>query len=155
VRSSLAYPHIISGRYFNKGVKALDSPHVGHVVRETSDKIAAKDIRRFSKEDLILYFDDVSDHLEKVIDTLEESKETIEISKDQKILIHGGAGGIGSIAIRLARHQGANVATTASTNDMQFVKEMGADEVIDYKTKLKLLSMCCRMTMMRYADFAM
>jgi NADPH:quinone reductase-like Zn-dependent oxidoreductase len=61
--------------------------------------------------------------------------ETIAISKDQKILIHGGAGGIGSIAIQLAKHQGANVATTASTNDTQFVKELGADEVIDYKTQ--------------------
>jgi hypothetical protein len=32
---------MVSGQYFNKGVKSLDSPHVGHVVRETSDKIVA------------------------------------------------------------------------------------------------------------------
>ena len=57
-------------------------------------------------------------------------------SKGQKILIHGGAGGIGSIAIQLAKHLGAYVATTVSTNDKQFVKEeLGADEVIDYKTQ--------------------
>src|SRR5918998_1196138 len=62
--------------------------------------------------------------------------ETIGLSKDQKILIHGGAGGIGSIAIQLAKHLGAYVATTVSTNDIQFVKEeIGADEVIDYKTQ--------------------
>jgi alcohol dehydrogenase len=62
--------------------------------------------------------------------------ETIELSKGQKILIHGGAGGIGSIAIPLAKHLGGYTATTVSTNDRQFVKEeIGADEVIDYKTQ--------------------
>lgn len=53
----------------------------------------------------------------------------------QKIMIHGGAGGIGSIAIQLAKHLGAYVTTTVSTNDIQFAKELGADEVIDYKTE--------------------
>src|SRR5215217_5139808 len=62
--------------------------------------------------------------------------ETISLQKNQKILIHGGAGGIGSVAIQLAKHLGAYVATTVSTNDKQFVKEeLGADEVIDYKTQ--------------------
>jgi alcohol dehydrogenase len=59
--------------------------------------------------------------------------ENIELSKDQKILIHGGAGGIGSIAIQLAKHLGAHVATTVSTNDKQFVQQLGADQIIDYK----------------------
>jgi NADPH:quinone reductase-like Zn-dependent oxidoreductase len=62
--------------------------------------------------------------------------ETIGLTDGRKkILIHGGAGGIGSIAIQLAKRLGAYVATTASTNDKQFVKELGADEVIDYKTQ--------------------
>jgi alcohol dehydrogenase len=61
--------------------------------------------------------------------------ENIGLSKDQKILIHGGAGGIGSIAIQLAKRLGANVATTVSTNDKQFVQELGSDQVIDYKTQ--------------------
>ena len=59
----------------------------------------------------------------------------IGLSNDQKILIHGGAGGIGSIAIQLAKNLGAHVATTVSTNDKQFVQELGADIVIDYKTE--------------------
>lgn len=59
--------------------------------------------------------------------------ENIGLSKDQKILIHGGAGGIGSIAIQLAKHLGVYVATTVSTNDKQFVQELGADQIIDYK----------------------
>lgn len=61
--------------------------------------------------------------------------ETIGLTNRQKILVHGGAGGIGSIAIQLAKHLGAYAATTVSTNDKQFAKELGADEVIDYKTQ--------------------
>jgi alcohol dehydrogenase len=59
----------------------------------------------------------------------------IGLSNGQKILIHGGAGGIGSIAIQLAKNLGAYVATTVNTNDKQFVQELGADIVIDYKTQ--------------------
>ena len=61
--------------------------------------------------------------------------EHIGLSKDKKVLVQGGAGGIGSIAIQLAKHLGAIVATTVSTNDKQFVQELGADQVIDYKTE--------------------
>jgi len=59
--------------------------------------------------------------------------EHAKLSSGQKILIHGGAGGIGSIAIQLAKTLGAYVATTASAEHAQFVRELGADEVIDYK----------------------
>jgi alcohol dehydrogenase len=59
--------------------------------------------------------------------------ENIALSNGQKILIHGGAGGIGSIAIQLAKHLGAYVTTTVSTNDKQFVQELGADQIVDYK----------------------
>ena len=50
-------------------------------------------------------------------------------------MTHGGAGGIGTIAIQLARHLGAYVATTAGSKDLQYVKELGADEAIDYKNQ--------------------
>jgi alcohol dehydrogenase len=61
--------------------------------------------------------------------------ENIGLSKGQRILIHGGAGGIGSIAIQLAKYLGAEIATTVSANDKQFVQELGADVVIDYKSQ--------------------
>ncbi|MGB6671340.1 MAG: NADP-dependent oxidoreductase [Candidatus Nitrosopolaris sp.] len=61
--------------------------------------------------------------------------ENIGLSKDQKILIHGGAGGIGSIAIQLAKHLGGYVATTVDTKDKQFVQELGANQMIDYKAQ--------------------
>jgi NADPH:quinone reductase-like Zn-dependent oxidoreductase len=53
----------------------------------------------------------------------------------QKVLIHAGAGGVGSIAIQLAKHLGATVATTASGSNAAFVRELGADVVIDYRNE--------------------
>jgi NADPH:quinone reductase-like Zn-dependent oxidoreductase len=53
----------------------------------------------------------------------------------QKVLIHAGSGGLGSIAIQLAKHLGATVATTTSTRNVDWVKALGADVVIDYKTQ--------------------
>ena len=61
--------------------------------------------------------------------------ENIGLSKGQRILIHGGAGGIGSIAIQIAKNLGAFVATTVSANDKTFVQELGADQVVDYKSQ--------------------
>ncbi len=59
----------------------------------------------------------------------------MNLQPGQKILVHGGAGGIGSMAIQLAKHLGAYVATTASAAEADFVKSLGADEVIDYTTQ--------------------
>lgn len=61
--------------------------------------------------------------------------EHIGLTSGQKILIHGGAGGIGSVAVQLAKHLGALVATTVATKDVDFVRALGADEVIDYQTQ--------------------
>ena len=57
-----------------------------------------------------------------------------QVKLGQKVLIHAGAGGIGSIAIQIAKHLGAYVATTTSTKNVEFVKSLGADNVVDYKT---------------------
>jgi NADPH:quinone reductase-like Zn-dependent oxidoreductase len=56
------------------------------------------------------------------------------IKPGQRVLIHGGAGGLGSTAIQLAKHLGATVATTTSPDTVQLVKELGADIVLDYTT---------------------
>ncbi len=58
----------------------------------------------------------------------------MNLSKGQKILIHGGAGGIGSLAIQMAKNLGAYVTATAGASETDFVKELGADEIIDYKS---------------------
>jgi NADPH:quinone reductase-like Zn-dependent oxidoreductase len=59
--------------------------------------------------------------------------ERANLKKDQKVLIHAGSGGVGTIAIQLAKHIGATVATTTSTSNVDLVKSLGADVVIDYK----------------------
>ncbi|GAA4481219.1 NADP-dependent oxidoreductase [Microbacterium panaciterrae] len=57
------------------------------------------------------------------------------VQQGQKVLIHAGAGGVGSIAIQLAKHLGATVATTASAANADFVRDLGADIIIDYRTQ--------------------
>lgn len=57
------------------------------------------------------------------------------VQPGQKVLIHAGAGGVGSITIQLAKHLGAHVATTSSAKNADFVRGLGADEVIDYRTQ--------------------
>lgn len=67
------------------------------------------------------------------VSAIQALTEHIKLAGGQKILIHGGAGGIGCVAIQIAKHLGAYVAVTVGTDDVQFAKERGADEVIDYK----------------------
>jgi NADPH:quinone reductase-like Zn-dependent oxidoreductase len=67
------------------------------------------------------------------VSALQALTEHLRLAAGQKVLIHGGAGGIGSSAIQLAKHLGAHVATTVSGNDFGYVKGLGADTVIDYK----------------------
>ena len=55
-----------------------------------------------------------------------------KLSSGENILIHAGSGGVGTIAIQLSKHLGANVTTTTSTNNVDMVKNLGADKVIDY-----------------------
>jgi len=58
-----------------------------------------------------------------------------KVQPGQKVLIHAGSGGLGSMAIQLAKHLGAYVATTASGSNADFLREIGADTVIDYRTQ--------------------
>ncbi|KZX20805.1 NADP-dependent oxidoreductase [Rathayibacter tanaceti] len=57
------------------------------------------------------------------------------VGPGSKVLIHAGSGGVGSIAIQLAKHLGAHVATTVSGGNVEFVRGLGADVVIDYRTQ--------------------
>lgn len=57
------------------------------------------------------------------------------LRRGQRVLIHGGAGGIGHLAIQIAKIRGAWVATTVSEEDMDFVRRLGADQVIDYRAE--------------------
>ena len=59
--------------------------------------------------------------------------ERANLKTGQKVLIHAGSGGVGTFAIQLAKHVGATVATTTSTANVDLVRRLGADVVIDYR----------------------
>jgi NADPH:quinone reductase-like Zn-dependent oxidoreductase len=59
--------------------------------------------------------------------------EIADLRKGQKILIHAGSGGVGTFAIQLAKYLGATVATTTSAANIDLVKRLGADVVINYR----------------------
>ncbi len=57
------------------------------------------------------------------------------VKQNDKLLIHAGSGGVGSFAIQYAKAKGAYVYTTTGTDNVEWVKKLGADRVIDYKTE--------------------
>jgi len=59
-------------------------------------------------------------------------EDTLKMKSGETILIQGGAGGVASFAIQLAKHLGAHVITTASASNLPYLREIGADEAIDY-----------------------
>ena len=59
--------------------------------------------------------------------------EKADLKKGQKVLIQAGSGGVGTFAIQLAKHIGATVATTTSTANVDLVRRLGADIIVDYK----------------------
>jgi NADPH:quinone reductase-like Zn-dependent oxidoreductase len=60
---------------------------------------------------------------------------TLKLQRGESILINGGAGGVASFAIQLAKHIGARVITTTSAGNLDYVRGLGADEVIDYNAQ--------------------
>jgi NADPH:quinone reductase-like Zn-dependent oxidoreductase len=62
--------------------------------------------------------------------------EAANLDKGQTVLIHGAAGGVGSLAVQLAKWRGAKVIGTSSGHNIDFLYELGVDETIDYTTTL-------------------
>ena len=71
-------------------------------------------------------------------------EDTLKLKRGETILIQGGAGGVAGFAIQLAKHIGARVITTTSTANMDYVRSLGADQVIDYSKQdfTKVVSGC-------------
>jgi NADPH:quinone reductase-like Zn-dependent oxidoreductase len=71
-------------------------------------------------------------------------EDTLKLRAGETVLIHGGAGGVGGFAIQLAKHLGARVIATASAANHDYVRSLGADEVIDYRRQdfTQLVSGC-------------
>lgn len=59
----------------------------------------------------------------------------VDLKKGQKVLVHGAAGGLGHFAVQIAKHAGATVIGTSSSNNKNYVLSMGADSHIDYKSQ--------------------
>jgi NADPH:quinone reductase-like Zn-dependent oxidoreductase len=62
-------------------------------------------------------------------------EDTLKLAAGETVLIHGGAGGVGGFAIQLARHLGARVISTASAENHDYVRGLGADRVVDYRAQ--------------------
>ena len=60
---------------------------------------------------------------------------TLQLQRGETILIQGGAGGVASVAIQIAKHIGARVVTTTSAANIDYVRRLGADQVIDYSAQ--------------------
>jgi NADPH:quinone reductase-like Zn-dependent oxidoreductase len=62
-------------------------------------------------------------------------EDTLKLKTGESLLVQGGAGGVASFAIQIAKHLGARVTTTTSAANMDYVRRLGADEVIDYQVR--------------------
>jgi len=78
------------------------------------------------------------------ITALVSIEDTLRLRPGETILVHGGAGGVAGFAIQIARHLGARVISTASGANHEYVRGLGADELIDYRTQdfTKVVSGC-------------
>src|SRR6201985_619612 len=137
------FPYIL-GRDFSGVVAALGDGvtdlHVGDEVFGVCDvgqegayaeKIAIKAAIVAKKTDRLSHVDAAALALTGLtaICTIED---TLKLKAGETILIQGGAGGVASFAIQLAKHLGARVITTASASNLDYVRKIGADEIIDY-----------------------
>src|ERR1700748_436636 len=137
------FPYIL-GRDFSGAVSALGESvadlRVGDEVFAVCDagqegayaeKIAIKAAIVAKKTDALSHVDAAALALAGLTAdvTLED---TLKLKKGETILIQGGAGGVAAFAIQLAKHLGARVITTASAANHDYVRQIGADEIIDY-----------------------
>jgi len=78
------------------------------------------------------------------ITALVSIEDTLRLRSGETILVHGGAGGVAGFAIQIAKHLGARVISTASGANHEYVRGLGADELIDYRTQdfTKVVSGC-------------
>jgi NADPH:quinone reductase-like Zn-dependent oxidoreductase len=137
------FPYIL-GRDFSGVVSAVgegvEDLHVGDEVFGVCDvgqegayaeKIAIKAAIVAKKTDRLLHVDAAALALAGLT-AICAIEDTIKLKAGETILIQGGAGGVASFAIQLAKHLGARVVTTASASNHDYLRKIGADEIIDY-----------------------
>lgn len=99
-----------------------------------AEKIAMKAALVARKPDTITHMEATAMALTGLT-ALVSVEETLKLQRGEKILIQGGAGGVAGFAIQLAKHIGAYVVTTTSTGNLDYVRSLGADEVLDYRVQ--------------------
>lgn len=142
----LQFPHVmgfdISGKVVEVG-KTVSKFKVGDEVfarANQEDAGAIAEVARVSAKDLALKPKNIS-HAEAAsvpLAGLTAWQALItkgNMQKGDKVLIHAGSGGVGTLAIQIAKHFGAHIATTCSPRNADLVRDLGADIVIDYNTQ--------------------
>jgi len=146
VYSKLRFPHIL-GRDFSGVVSALGAGVGDFAVGDAvfgvteqgvegayAEKIAIKAAIIARKPDRLGHAEAAALGLSSLT-ALWALEDTARLKPGETILIQGGAGGVASFAIQLAKHIGATVITTASADNHAYVRSLGADRVIDYRTQ--------------------
>jgi NADPH:quinone reductase-like Zn-dependent oxidoreductase len=149
------FPHVL-GRDFSGIVSALgegvEDFQVGDAVFGVceagqegayAEKLAVKAAIVAKKPDSLSHVDAAALALTGLT-ALSAVEDTLQLRAGETILIHGGAGGVASFAIQLAKHIGARVITTTSAANRDYVRGLGADEIIDYNAHdfTKVVSNC-------------
>ena len=149
------FPHVL-GRDFSGTVSALgegvEDFRVGDAVFGVceagqegayAEKLAIKAAIVAKKPDRLSHVDAAALALTGLT-ALSSVEDTLKLRAGETILIHGGAGGVASFAIQLAKHIGARVITTTSAANRDYVRNLGADEIIDYNAHdfTELVSNC-------------
>lgn len=99
-----------------------------------AEKIAMDQLLMLKKPDSLSHIDAAALALPGLTAII-SLEETLKLRAGEKILIQGGAGGVAGFAIELAKHIGAHVITTCSARNIDYVRGLGADEVIDYNAQ--------------------
>jgi len=152
---ALPFPYIL-GRDFSGLVSALGDDVTDFAIGDAvfgvcdvgqegayAEKIAMKAAIIARKPDALSHMEAVSLALTGLTATV-SIEDTLKLQAGETILIQGGAGGVAGFAIQLAKHLGAHVITTASAANHDYMRQLGADEIVDYNTQdfTKTVSNC-------------
>ena len=96
-----------------------------------AEKVAAHE-RVVAKKPAKASFEEAAAIPLAALTALQALREVAHLERGQHVLIHAGAGGVGSLAIQIAKQLGLEITTTTSTKNVDFVRELGADHVVDY-----------------------
>ena len=144
--ASLQFPYIL-GRDFSGLVSALGEGVTDFALGDAvfgvcdvgqegayAEKIAMKAAIIARKPDGLSHMEAVSLALTGLTATV-SIEDTLKLQSGETILVQGGAGGVAGFAIQLAKHLGAHVITTASAANHDYMRQLGADQIIDYNAQ--------------------